>query len=324
MAISTTAGPESQYSSVTEGAGLLDRSRRGKIELSGPDAVEYLQGQVTNDIEALTPGGGCYAALLNPKGRILGDLRVLLRDPQLLWLDTEAGALDAVLKELRTYKIGRDVELADRSDERALLSLLGARSREVAGAASGSQAPADEYASAEAKIGEHEVVLVATSLGLDVLLDPAAKQAVTDALVAAGAEIVDEAAAELLRIEHGLPRYGLDMTDENLPGEAGIVERAVSFTKGCYVGQEPVARMFHKGHPNRVLRGLRLTEIVPRGAALVGGDRELGRIGTVGDSPRFGPIALAIVRKEASPGDELAISGSAARATVIELPFGES
>ena len=130
-----TAEPESQYLAVTEGAGLIDRSQRGKIDLSGPDAIEYLQGQVTNDIEALPVGTGCYAALLNPKGRILSDARVLVRDPQRLWLDTEQSSLEVALSELRTYKIGRKVEVADRSAERALLSLLGAKSGEVVAAA---------------------------------------------------------------------------------------------------------------------------------------------------------------------------------------------
>ena len=103
-------------------------------------------------------------------------------------------------------------------------------------------------------------MVVATDLGFDMLVQPSAVAALTQALTAAGAEPVSTVAAEVVRIEHGRPRYGVDMSDENLPGEAGIVERAVSFTKGCYVGQEPVARMFHKGHPNRHLRVLLLSE----------------------------------------------------------------
>jgi folate-binding protein YgfZ len=323
MAMRATAEPESQYLAVTEGAGLIDRSQRGKIDLSGPDAIEYLQGQVTNDIKALPVGTGCYAALLNPKGRILSDARVLVRDPQRLWLDTEQSSLEVALSELRTYKIGRKVEVADRSAERALLSLLGANSGEVVAAAAAIDPPADEHDSVDGAIAGQPVVVARSALGQDIFIDAGHKQAAIDALLTAGAEPVDERAAELVRIESGLPRYGIDMSEGNLPGEAGIVERAVSFTKGCYVGQEPVARMFHKGHPNRLLRGLALSEAVEPGAGLMLGDREVGRVGSTGNSPTHGPIALAIVRKEAVPGGELTVSGSSAHATVIELPFGD-
>ena len=130
-----------------------------------------------------------------------------------------------------------------------------------------------------------------------------------------------EETAEILRIEAGRPRLGYELGDDVIPQEAGINERAISFTKGCYVGQETVARLFYKGKPNRHLRGLRLSEPVPTGTPLTLGERELGRVGTVVDSPRFGPIALAIVRREATPGDTLAVGENGASATVSELPF---
>ncbi|HEX3324124.1 MAG TPA: glycine cleavage T C-terminal barrel domain-containing protein, partial [Solirubrobacterales bacterium] len=133
---------------------------------------------------------------------------------------------------------------------------------------------------------------------------------------------VSPAAAEILRIEAGTPRFGAEMGTETMPAEAGIVERAVSFTKGCYIGQEPVARLHYKGKPNRNLRGLRLSGPASAGAALRLGEKEVGTVGSACVSPALGPIALAIVRREAEPGDELAVGEDGVTARVVDLPFG--
>ena len=129
-------------------------------------------------------------------------------------------------------------------------------------------------------------------------------------------------AAEILRIEAGVPRYGAEMGAETMPAEAGIVERAVSFTKGCYIGQETVARLHYKGRPNRHLRGLRLSAPGTPGAALVLGEKEVGKLGSAAVSPAFGPIGLAILRREAEPGTELAVGEDGVTAEVVALPFG--
>jgi tRNA-modifying protein YgfZ len=125
-----------------------------------------------------------------------------------------------------------------------------------------------------------------------------------------------------VRIESGRPRHGLDLTSSTMPQEAGINERAVSFTKGCYVGQETVARLHYRGKPNRFLRGLRLTAPVEHGAVITLGEREVGTIGSTCVSPAHGPIALALVRREASAGDTVTVGADAIEAEVIELPFG--
>jgi folate-binding protein YgfZ len=143
--------------------------------------------------------------------------------------------------------------------------------------------------------------------------------AVREALVAAGAEAVPEAAAEVLRVEHGRPRYGIELDDAVIPQEAGLNERAVSFTKGCYVGQETVARLYYRGKPNRHLRGLKLSAPVEPGTPLVLGEKEVGRVASAVVSPTFGPIALALVRREAAPGD--VVRAGEATAEVAELPF---
>jgi folate-binding protein YgfZ len=162
---------------------------------------------------------------------------------------------------------------------------------------------------------------VVTDLGVDVICVAEDVARVRAALEADGAVPVSEAAAEVLRVESGRPRYGLDLDQTVIPQEAGLNDRAVSFTKGCYVGQETVARLHYRGKPNRHLRGLRLSEPAPSGAELRLGEKVVGRLGSVVLSPRLGPIALALVRREASPGDRLAVDGSAAGAEVVELPF---
>ena len=284
---------------------MLERPERAHLTLRGPDAHEYLQGQVTNDIQALAPGDGCYAALLNPKGRILADMRVLAISPEELWLDLEDIAHETALRELKMYKIGRRVEIADAGAERTVVSVIGPGAWEAlerAGIAQGPR-PATEHAWVRTA---DQAVVAATDTGFDLLVSPATVAPLIRSLTDTGTAPVSAAAADIVRIERGRPRYGTDMSDENLPGEAGIVERAVSFTKGCYVGQEPVARMFHKGHPNRHLRGLLLSAPVEPGTPVVAAGKEVGRVTSAAVSPRHGAIALGILRREVAPGDEIA------------------
>jgi folate-binding protein YgfZ len=299
--------------------GLVDRSERGKLALTGTEAKSYLTGQVTNDIEGLEPGTGCYAAFLTHKGKMQGDLRVLNLGHELL-LDTERPALQALFNLIRRSTIGFDAELHKRTVERGLLSLIGPDARAVAGA---DALPDSEHANALVDIDGTAAVAVVTDVGIDLVCDGVDTAALRDALVARGALVVDEAAAECLRIARGRPRYGVDLDDTTIPQEAGLNERAVSFTKGCYVGQETVARLHYKGKPNRHLRGLRLSAPAQTGDRLVvaGGDKEVGRVGSVAVHPTLGPIALAIVRREAAIGDELAVGDGDTTATVVELPF---
>ena len=161
--------------------------------------------------------------------------------------------------------------------------------------------------------------VVATDVGVDLICDAEQTAALAAALTARGAQPVPEAAAEILRVERGRPRYGVDLDDATIPQEAALNERAVSFTKGCYVGQETVARLFYKGKPNRHLRGLRLSAPVASGTELTLDGKVVGRLGSVVDSPAHGPIGLALVRREAEPGATLA--AGEATATVAELPF---
>ncbi|MEJ7783338.1 MAG: folate-binding protein [Solirubrobacteraceae bacterium] len=292
--------------------GLLDRSERGKLALTGEDRKAFLNGQVTNDVEALEPGQGCYAAFLTPKGKMLGDLRILDTPDELL-LDTERVALQGLFDLVRRFSIGHEVQLHKRTLESGLLSLIGSGARSVAGAA---ELPEAEHSHIAAQIAEHPVRLIATDAGVDVLCSARDTETVATALRAAGAEPMDEAYAEILRVERGRPRYGVDLDDSVIPQEAGLNERAVSFTKGCYVGQETVARLHWRGKPNRHLRGVRLVAPAQAGTPLTLEGKEVGRLTSVVVSPRLGPVALALVRREAPPGTTLD-DGSA----VVELPF---
>jgi tRNA-modifying protein YgfZ len=329
-ALPATKGDDlrAEYHALREGCGLIDRSERGKLALNGPDAKSFLAGQVTNDTEALQPGDGCYAAFLTHKGKMLGDMRVLAvgadpgSTPSELLLDTERVALQALFDMIRRFKIGYDVELHKRTLECALLSLVGPASREVATRASGhDELPEHEHAHTPARIADLEVRLIGTDeSGVDVLCDAADREAVGEALVAAGAHLVSEAAAEIVRVERGRPRYGVDLDDTTIPQEAGLNERAVSFTKGCYVGQETVARLYYRGKPNRHLRGLRFSAPAAAGEELRLGERVVGHIGSSALSPALGPIGLALVRREAEPGTTVSV-GEHSTAEVVELPF---
>jgi folate-binding protein YgfZ len=242
---------------------------------------------------------------------MLGDLRAVDTGDE-LWLDTERVSLQALFDTIRRGSVGWQVQLHKRTLQQALLSLVGPR----AGEAAGWPGAAPEHANRAASIGDVQALLIATDVGVDVVCAAEDAEHVRKAL---GVPEVPESAAELLRVEAGRPRYGIDLDDSTIPQEAGLNERAVSFTKGCYVGQETVARLHYRGKPNRHLRGLRLSAPVPPGTSLLLGEREVGRVGSSVVSPRFGPIALALVRREAAVGDSLAAGDAAA--LVSELPF---
>ncbi len=306
--MSTTVA-DTEYDLLVNDSGLVDRSDRGKLLLTGGEAAAFLQGQVTNDVEALVPGTGCYAALLTHKGKLRADMRILRGDDWLL-IDTEPDALAVLAKTVKTYSIGRDVQARDVTSERLILSLLGPASRRRLETAP----PEDEHAFVEGERG----LYVATDLGVDVVAPADVAGGLAHDLAV---EPVSHAAAECLRIESGRPRLGLDMGEDTIPEEAGLNERAVDFEKGCYVGQETVARLHWRGKPNRHLRGLRLAATAATGDSVATDDRVVGSLGSVCVSPRHGPIALAILRREVAPGDEVAVGEERSAAKVVDLPF---
>jgi folate-binding protein YgfZ len=315
--VTSLAVSDSEYRAATEGCGVLDHSERGKLALTGADAKAFLQGQVSNDVEALTPGRGCYTAFLTPKGKMLGDIRILDAGDELL-LDTERVALQELFNMIRRFSIGYDVQVHKRTVQRGMLSLLGPRAAEVAGIEG---LPEIEHAHRLTEIGGFEARAIRTDLGVDLLCDAGDTDSLQEALEARGAEPVSETVADCLRIEGGRPRYGVDLDDSVIPQEADLNHRAVSFTKGCYVGQETVARLYYRGKPNRQLRGVRLSTPAWSGAEIKFGDRVVGRLGSVAESPSLGSIALALVRREAPPGSHVSVGSDEIKAVVVELPF---
>jgi tRNA-modifying protein YgfZ len=286
---------------------VVDRSERGKLALTGPEAKTFLHGQVTNDIEGLAPGQGCYAAFLTHKGKMLGDMRVFDLGDELL-LDCERVALQELFNMIRRYKLGLDVELEKRTLELGLFSVIGPSELAVG---------AEEHACARVSLGGADVILARTDVGVDVFFAAADRDAVRGALEFPDG---DEVMAEIVRVESGRPRFGVDLdSDSVIPQEAGLNERAVSFTKGCYVGQETVARLYYRGKPNRRLRGVQLSAPAPTGAELRLGEKTVGRLGSSVVSPSFGPIGLAIVRREAEDGATVEVNGEPA--LIVDVPF---
>ncbi len=311
---------QTPHTVLTTACGLVDRSERGKLALVGPEAAGLLSGQVTNEVEALEEGHGCYAALLTNKGKMLGDLRVLCvggEAPE-LHLDCERTALQALFDQLRRAAIGWQAELHKRTLQEGLFALIGPTARAVAGVP---ELPSEEHRHAAVTLGGATARAIATDLGVDVLCRAEDAERVRAALLDAGAQAVAEEAAEPLRVATGRPRYGIDLDDGVIPQEAGLNARAVSFTKGCYVGQETVARLHWRGKPNRHLRGLRLSGPATDGAALTSAaGKAVGAVSSVVEHPELGWIALALVRREVEPGAAVTVDG-AGTATVVELPF---
>jgi folate-binding protein YgfZ len=315
MESATEAELDAQYRVLREGAGALVRPERRLIDVGGAEAAEYLQGQLTNEVESLAAGEGRYSALLDRKGHMQGDMRVL-RTEEGFRIDTEDVAGDAVLRHLSMYKIGRDVSVDEVSDRWTVISVIGPAAGEIALAG-----PAGAENSHRAtELAGLSATAIATDAGVDLLVDVDEAQAVLAELFKRGAEPVGERAAEIVRVEAGRPRFGREMTTATIPQEAGINERAISFSKGCYIGQETVARLHYRGKPNRHLRGLLLSGPAADGDAVRLGDRELGTVGTAVLSPARGPIALAVLRREAEPGSTVEV-GDAIAAEVVELPF---
>jgi folate-binding protein YgfZ len=313
--MSVTVELDAQYRQLREECGVLPRER-AVIAVTGPDGAEYLQGQVTNDVEALQVGEGQYAALLDRKGKMQTDLRILRSGDAEIQVDLEPGPKDQALRHLTMYSIGSDVAVTDATAGRALLSLIGPRAAEIAAAP-----PLPEFANESTTIAGIEALAVGTRDGIDLFTAAADRDRLLAALTEAGAVEVTPAAVEIVRVEAGVPRFGAEMDAGTMPAEAAIVEDAVSFTKGCYIGQETVARLHYKGKPNRHLRGLKLSAAAPPGAALRLGEKEVGTLGGAVVSPALGPIGLAIVRREAEPGTELTVGEDGVTAEVVALPF---
>ena len=299
-----------EYELLRQDAGMVRREGRAVIELAGPEAAEFLQGQVTNDVEALEPGTGCYAALLDHKGKIRTDMRVLCVAADRLIVDAEPAGLAILNHVFQTYSLGRQVTHKDLSADHTVLSLIGP----TASARLDPMPGENDHDHVLTQYG----IAVTTDVGIDLICGESQAAAARAEL---DVQEVSEDAAECVRIESGRPRLLRDMDNTTIPQEAGLNDRAVSFTKGCYVGQETVARLHYKGKPNRRLQGLRLSAPAAHGEAIMLGEKQVGTLGSTCVSPIHGPIALALIRREAAVGDEVLVGAESEPATVVDVPF---
>ncbi|MBX3024465.1 aminomethyltransferase family protein [bacterium] len=316
-----------EWRAAREGAALIPAGYRRAIAVTGGDRLDFLQGMLTNDVKALAPGDGCYAALLNQTGKVVSDLRVYAEVDRLL-LDVVAWRAAALRAALERFLIADDVELADAA-EQPLLQLEGPLARAVAGEALGMAAlPEAPFAHAAGALEGRPLRLVSASeaggSGILVLGPPALLPRLVEVGVEAGGLPAGLAALECLRIEAGVAWAGLDMDESTLLLETGR-EAAVSFSKGCYLGQEVVERIAARGHVNRRLGGVLLAgDTLPApGTALLAEGRPVGYVTSAVRSPLFErPIALAMIQiKHGAVGERLQRADDASLATVAALPF---
>jgi folate-binding protein YgfZ len=322
------------YAALRERAGMGAISPRAQIAVSGRDRASFLQGLLTNDIPALSAGTGCYAAWLTPQGRMFTDLHVLESGDMIL-LDVPASLAETVLQKLDQFLFGEDVQLAGLSDALRGIWIHGPAAPAVLGAVVSDAPPFEtwsDYRHARLSFnGEPVVIARINQLGVPgfcAYVAPALANALDAALRANGAIAVDQAAIDAARIEAGYPVFGVDMAEDTLPLEAGIEDRAISFTKGCYVGQEIVIRVLHRGGGRvaRKLVALRVDGDVPAaGTKLTSGGRDVGFITSAAASPALGAIALGYVHRDfTAPGTEVVVSGSDAVATVSARPMSSA
>jgi folate-binding protein YgfZ len=324
---------EAAYRAARTGAASIDRTLRGRIMVRGRDRASYLQGLLTNDIAALRRGTGCYAAYLTPQGRMITDLFVYELGDQMLLTVPGAGK-DRVLAKLDQNVFTEDVSLTDVSGTFAQIAIVGPQAATVLGAVidNGDATALDalaEHGNLQTRIADDPAVLVRVSdtgePGFDLYVGRAFAPTLAAKLAAAGVVPLDPETADALRLEAGIPVFGRDMDNDTIPLEAGIEGRAISFTKGCYVGQEVIVRVLHRGHGRvaRKLVGLTLdgSSPPPSGAVVRSGDREIGRVTSSTISPAVKKlIALAYLHRDfLTPGTVVAVD--AAPAVVTELPF---
>ena len=345
--------PEREYATARSDAVVVDRADRAFVRMHGRDPVRMIHGLVTNDVTGAPPGHGVYAALLTAKGKMVADVRVLRRAQGDVLLELDAGAMANVLDHLRRFVPPLFARFEDVSGELGVLGVFGPAARRVVGGALGVTVPEgmaeDAFVTAalsgagagapagsgESREGgaEPEALVVRTLYagvdGYDVVVPKDRLEAVWRALVEAGARPAGHGTLEVLRIEAGRPRWGADLDETTIPLEAGLRERAISETKGCYTGQEVIVRILHRGHVNWHLRGLLLGEAPApaRGTTLVraGETKPVGRVTSACASPLHGQtIALGYVRREVEPPAELRLGGpDGPPVQVVALPFEE-
>ena len=318
----------SEFQSLLSGCGFYDLSSRVKIALTGGDRVRWLNGMVTNNIRDLAAGRGVYAFLLNPQGHILGDLYAYNRGDSLM-IDSDQFQSEKLLATFDHYIIMDDVEVTNVSDKLTAIGIMGPKSREVLRGA-GFEIPNLEplqfvdvnwrNVSMTMVRGDNESIEC-----YELWSSPDQVTSVRDTLTNAGAMLVGSNALELLRVAAGIPRYGQDIRERDLPQETEQ-QRALHFSKGCYIGQEIVERIRSRGNVHRKFTGFEVEGALPAvGAKIQADGRDIGEITSVASLPLAGgerSVALGYIRRElATPGKQFQVG--ATRLSIANLPFSE-
>lgn len=301
---------DTQYRIIEAGAGWTDKSARGRLKFDGRDARAFLQALVTNDLDAIAPGQGIDAAYLTPQGRMIAMLRIFLRAADLI-AEVAPGQAGALATRFDQLIFAEQVSVADVSDATAQLVVVGAKAADVVARAFGGDAAALASLPALGHMDAGDVLIARTDDGalpaFDVIVPMAARDGSVASLEAAGAIAIDADLVDALRIEAARPAFGVDMTEETIPLEAGLLERAISTTKGCYVGQEVIVRVLHRGGGRVARRLVQLgfgpdASVVPSaGTPLFAGGHETGRVTSSTVSPRTGRVvALGYVHRDAA------------------------
>jgi tRNA-modifying protein YgfZ len=288
---------------------LFDLSSYGKFELAGPDARSFLHNLCTQDVKNLAVGASCEAFLTNPKARVIAHIWITCRQEEIVWLDMVAGQADKVTQHLNHYLISERVELTDRTEEFSLLRLVG------------SEASALLAKLAITPTRRHRLLGVD---GCDLFCPVADAVALRQSLIGVGAAPGDTAAYQTLRIEAGLPEYGIDIDENRLAMEVNRTAQAICYTKGCFLGQETIVMARDRGQVNRLLMGMKVADGpgLPSGTKLFRANDEVGQVTSSVLSPRFGVIALAYLRRGSwDAGTELKVEASGRGAIVCSLPF---
>lgn len=327
-----------EHAALRSAVGVVDLGFRGRLCLTGADRVRLLNGQVTNDVKALATGHGCAAAFCSPKGRLVADVAIFALPDELL-LEFEPGLSSALIERLEHHIVAEDVQVVDVAPHYGLLSLQGPRAAEVIARLdlfpTLPETTLQFVTAGSATLGELYLIHRprAGVPGFDLFVPADSQEAVFDRAVAAAREMGGRAAGfealDLARFEAGIPRFPVDMDESNLPPEAGMDRGAISYTKGCYTGQETIARIRTYGQVTKALRGLRLPDndmpLPQKGDKLLRNGREAGYITSARHSPALSArLALGYVRKESNaPGTELTLvsSGRESLVRVVELPF---
>jgi folate-binding protein YgfZ len=349
-----------EYHALRESAGILDFSFRSRICLVGNDRVRFLHGQVTNDIKKLRVGEGCYAAITTAKGKMESDLNIFNLPDELL-LDFEPGLTEKISARLEKFIVADDVQIVDVAPHYGLLSVQGPKAEQIIRALNLfleiPAKPFDSLKISEPALGEiylanhpqltnwwgerpREPLAPTTDgssaasphqNGFDLFVPNHSLGALVDKLIAAAKNVGGKkcgwTAFETVRIENGIPRFGADMDETNLPLEGGVENRALNYRKGCYIGQEVLNRIHSFGHVTKELRGLRLADdlktLPQKNAKLFFNGKEVGYVTSAVKSPALKNLALGYVRREANQiGNELTLqTAGGSLAKIVELPF---